>query len=71
MARGRTSEPDKTTETTESTPGVSLKKELTAMAGDIRAIAAAVPTPNVTDSHAHGGNLNKIADRLLALAADL
>jgi len=69
MARGRTSEPDETTETTESTP--SLKKELTAMASEIRTIAAAVPTPNVTDSHVHGGNLNKIADRLLALAADL
>jgi hypothetical protein len=71
MARGRTSEHEESTETTESTPSLSLKKELTAMASDIRAIAAVVPTPNVTDSHLHGHGLTQIAERLQAIAADL
>ena len=47
------------------TPAVkSAKEELTDMIKDIRRIAAAVPTPNVTDSKMHGAQLGQIADRL-------
>lgn len=60
-----------TEETTETTTGLSTKKELVALAGEIRAIAAVVPTPNVTDSHLHGHGLTQIADRLTAIAAEL
>jgi hypothetical protein len=61
-----------TKETAASTKkAVDAQAELTSIAGEIRKIAAAIPTPNVTDSHAHGNSLQELANRILAVAEEL
>ena len=42
----------------------TAKEELLEMVSDLRRIASAVPTPNVTDSHLHGSQLQEIAAKL-------
>ena len=47
----------------------TLKEELVDIAKDVKRNAAAVPTPNVTDSQLHGRQLSNIALKLEQLAA--
>lgn len=51
------------TATTAAKP-LSSKERRAAMVQDLRRIAAAVPTPNVVDSHLHGQQLRAIANDL-------
>jgi hypothetical protein len=62
--------PVPTTEPTAPEQAKSPNEEAREIVSELRRIANAIPTPNVTDSHAHGRALDELAARLERLVED-
>lgn len=59
------------TPVSEKTLSANPKEQLTAIAKEVEMIGRLIPTPNVTDSHAHGKSLQILATRIRSVAAEL